>query len=413
LKPSYDPNALERRVRQKIQGVMQTFWVVCHPGFERTIATEIDAILAGRFEKGTPVPSGSEPNIQVHFGGVEFQGRIEDCWRINALARTPSRISMRIDEFRATQFPELVRKVSEIPWELYLSPHAKGQIQVTSRNSRLIHTDAVEERVGAGIQQRLAPWRDALPEEPGKHELPQTILVRLENDRCTLSIDASGELLFKRGFDKFTEDAPLRDTLAACILQKAGWEKMSHLIDPMAGSGTFTLEALLARAPHHFPGLVRRFCFEEWPNFRVAAYNHLLKSLGIPVDKAPLLSITTCDIDSKAVQTIRANLDVLKLSSSACVQLRQQDFFTFTPEVKDPAHTLVVLNPPYGVRLPQGTYDFYKHIGEHLRKHFRGCRFAIVCPSPEDAEALELRWEHRQISKNGGLEIGVVIGWVS
>lgn len=400
MKPSYDLKSLERRIRQKIQALPQRFWVVTHPGFESTVAKELQEILG-------PV------EMQAQFGGVEFEGKLEDCWRVNAMARTPSRISMRLDGFRATQFPELVRKVSEIPWELYMSPHAEGQIQVTSRNSKLIHSDAIEERVAYGIQMRLGPWRDAIPADAFAHTMPQMVLVRFEEDYCTISIDSSGDLLFKRGFDKYTEDAPLRDTLAACILRKAGWEKFTHLIDPMAGSGTFSLEALLSRSPTHFPGRVRRFAFEEWPSFRAAAYAHMLKHLNYAHAPLPIESIHIADQNPKALETIRANLQFLNLKTGIRPDPVLQDFFQTNPRIAQPAQTLVVLNPPYGIRLPQGSRNLYERIGEKLRESYQGCRFAILCPTPEDAQDLGLKPSAQAVSKNGGLRIGIVFGWIS
>jgi len=405
MKPAFDANALERRIRQKVQGVQHSFWVVCHPGFERAIADEIQEILS-------PSPSFVPESLNMQFGGIGFSGRIEDCWRLNALARTPSRISLRIAEFSALQFAELVRKVATIPWELYLSPHAEGLIQVTSRNSKLIHSDAIEERVAAGIAQRLAPWREAIPVEAHGHKLPQTILVRFESNVCTLSIDSSGDLLFRRGYGKYTEDAPLRDTLAACILREARWKECAYLVDPMAGSGTFSLEAILSRNSQGIPGRIRRFAFEEWPCFREAAYHHLLKNLSLAPAKE-LQGVITSDQDAKAIQTIRTNLQAMPGDIPAHLQLAQKDFFSFTDyPPANATSTLLVLNPPYGIRLPQGSRSLYHNIGSHLTKFFAGCRFAIVCPTPEDVHDLNLPITRQALTKNGGLEIAVVFGIV-
>ena len=409
MKPTLDPKALERRIRQKVQGSVQDFWVVTHPGFERTVASEISQILATHRALANPV----EHDIKTAFGGVEFRGRVEDCWLLNALARTPSRISMRIDRFRATQFPELVRKVAQIPWELFMSPHAEGQIQVTSRNSRLIHSDGIEERVAAGIALRLGPWRTAIPEHESVHSMPQTVLVRFESDECTISMDSSGELLFKRGFDKFTEDAPMRDTLAACMLREAGIDSCTHLVDPMAGSGTFAVEALLSRFPSHWPGQVRRFAFEEWPAFRTQAYAHMVKSLA-QVQEGDPLQVQVSDKDSKAVQTIERNLAELKAPERALklVRVSQRDFFaTSAPEGKA-ATTLVTLNPPYGIRLSQGEAALFRKIGQHLRTNYRGCRYAVVCPTAMELDELNLPYRKLIRTKNGGLEVGVAFGTI-
>jgi len=401
LKPAYELSALERRIRQKVQGVQHNFWVVTHPGFEKTVAKEIAQIL------GT-----STTDMQIGFGGIEFTGRLEDCWKVNALARTPSRVSLRLDQFHATQFPELIRKVAEIPWELYLSPHSDGNINVTSRQSKLIHTDAIEERVSAGIMMRLAPWRDVIP-TPTRPALPQMVLVRFENDRCTISLDSSGELLFKRGFDKFTEEAPLRDTLAACILRHGRFDSCTQLIDGMSGSGTFGLEALLSRTLSKAPGHVRRFAFEEWPGFRPQAYAHMLKNLALPMETQPITSIICSDTDPKAVQTIRTNFDAIGAGQASVVRIAQNDFFnTKLPLGADPATTLVALNPPYGIRIAQNGPNLYQRIGLHLRTNYPKCLFAIICPTSEEAKDLALPVASQIITKHGGLEVGVVFGWV-
>jgi len=397
VKPALDPHALERRIRQKVQGAVHEFWVVCHPGFERTIAREIAEIL-----------SLPHAELEVGFGGVKFRGRLEDCWKVNAMARTPSRISMRIDEFRATQFPELIRKVNEIPWELYLSPFAEGKINVSSRNSKLIHSDAIEQRVAIGIRNRLEPWQEVMsPPEPAL-TMPQMVLVRFENDICTISMDTSGELLFKRGYDRFVEEAPLRDTLASCILQAAGWRECSTLYDLMAGSGTFALEALLASQVETLPGKMRRFAFEEWPCFRHAAYAHLLKNLQ-PLPHLDGQRLVVTDLDPKALRTIQSNLKALPNSIGNAIQPSIGDFFASRPSHAHGAEALVVLNPPYGIRIAKSK-SLYTRIGEKLMADYPQCRFAILCASPEDLQDLNLPVQKRQISKHGGLPIVIAIG---
>jgi putative N6-adenine-specific DNA methylase len=382
--------------------------VVTHPGFEKTVAGEIKKILANS-------TSFVQDSLHTSFGGVEFQGRLEDMWRINAVARTPSRVSMRIAQFKATQFPELIRKIAEIPWELYISPHAQGQIQVTSRLSRLIHTDAIEERVAAGMAMHLGSWQAIIPQEALPHTLPQTILVRFESDICTLSIDSSGELLFKRGYDKFTEEAPLRDTLASCVLQLAGWDDCEQLFDPMCGSGTFSLEALLSRKPSRWPGSIRRFAFEEWPYFRLPAYRHMLQNLKPAVPFLPM-AVIAGDKDSKAIETVNRNLLELNLPELP-IKVSQQDFFKAVPselpaDFKLRNRTLIIMNPPYGIRISQEFPQLFQSIGDQLRKHYTGCRYAIMCPTPQDAQSLGLKWARQAITKNGGLEVMIVCGMI-
>ncbi|HSQ41476.1 MAG TPA: hypothetical protein VLM37_04265 [Fibrobacteraceae bacterium] len=400
MKPAFSSEALQRRIRQKVQGLPQDFRVVAHPGFEETVAEEIREILASS-------PSFQSDSLQTSLGGVEFSGRMEDLWRLHILARTPSRICLRIAQFKATQFPELVRKISQLPWELYMSPHAEGSIQVSAHHSRLIHSEAIEERVAAGIAQRLSPWRSVLP-QPEKPLPAQTVFVRMADDFCSISLDGSGDLLFKRGYGKHTGAAPLRDTLAACILRWAGWSQCDRLVDPMSGSGTFSLEAFLERSADHIPGRMRSFAFEGWPCFRPATYQYLLSHSA--KFNHPLVAISAADSEAMAVRILRHNLATVGADGN--IDVRQIDFF-HDPEIQEPfcrTTCLVVLNPPYGIRLPQGQTAFYKAIGERLRLRYAGCRFAIICPSPEERDALGLRWEKQVLTRNGGLDVAVICG---
>ena len=197
----------------------------------------------------------------------------DDAFRVNLGAGTISRVLMRLCEYKATGFSEFRSKLAAFPWELHLADDAHVVFSINTGRSRLWHEGKLEEEAARAIAERLAVYgrrvrfcakTDAVA--TGR----QTIFLRLDENRCQASLDTSGELLYRRGFGKFVEQAPLRETLACCILRSAALDRYQLLVDPFCGSGTFALEAGLI-----FSGRPcnsgRAFAFQEWPAFRPLA----------------------------------------------------------------------------------------------------------------------------------------------
>jgi putative N6-adenine-specific DNA methylase len=278
----------------------------------------------------------------------------------------------------------------------------------------LWHSGRLEEEALAAIKGRLATYgRQAFPAQKstaaGGHE--QTVFVRFDRERCLVSLDSSGELLYRRGYDKHSSEAPLRETLACAILKAAAVEHYRTVIDPFCGSGTFGLEAGLI-----FSGrpcnLNRRFAFEDWPSFRPAAFAHLREQLAVELEgkTVPGKKIFCSDIAAPAVRTTARNLAVMGLSSWLAVE--RSDFFRLPPPAAvDPAGILLVLNPPYGTRLGsrQDSPDLYRRIGAKIRGDFAGCGYAIIVPGLELEKVLSLPYDEKILFRNGGIPVSLLI----
>ena len=192
---------LSKRVKRHITAVPHEFRAICHPGFEATCAAEFTLL-------GVKVP------LQTSFGAVDFTAKLEDAWKLIAFSRTSTRIVMRIDSFTAENFGRLEKKALEVPWELFFPKTPLPEIKVTCKKSRLYHSDAIAER----LQKIVYASLNACGVETDKKDHVQTLFVHFENDRCTLSVDLAGEPLYKRGFNRHVEEAPVRDTFAASML---------------------------------------------------------------------------------------------------------------------------------------------------------------------------------------------------
>ena len=392
------PTALEKRIKRRVRARKQQFYAVVPPGFEATACREL-----------------AECNIfaqQEDRGGVAFSGTWEDCWRSHHRARIPARVLVRLTQFTCTRFDQLERRLEAFPWELWLQPCQPVAFQVDAHQSVLYHEGAIQERAERCVERRLRPWQ-AISSETVLAHGAQTIYIRNVQNRLTVSLDCSGELLYKRGYGKHVSAAPLRDNVAAAILREADFSEFDTLIDPMAGSGTFGLEALLGLADCG-AGHFRHFAFEQFPAFRPAAYRYFLNTDVISrPERAALRAIVLCDSHERPLAIIRHNLQQLAAAGvdTERVSVEKVDFFTTSAGFIS-GRTLIIMNPPYGTRLKgkQRTRAFFGKLGQHLRRNRQGCSFAIIAPGKEAERALALSVARKVLFYNGGIPAALLMG---
>jgi putative N6-adenine-specific DNA methylase len=360
-------SAFARRVKRRVSARIHEFFAVCPPGLRQVCAQELTGLDA-RIQ-----------DIQVVPGGVIFYARIMDACLVNLWLGSPSRILMRLARFRATHFSLLEKKLSEIDWDLFLPAGTDPAIQVTTHTSRLYHSDAIADRCRPIVRAALdtGPCKEIESEQ----NIPsQTVMIRAENDRFDISLDMSGPPLFKRGIKKQVAAAPLRENLAFAILNAAGFTGQEVLMDPMCGSGTFTIEGAMiqARIP---PGFYRRFACESWPGVSPAGLAHARTRAAQQFSKVQ--SIFAFDVDPAAISILIANLSGNDFLSP--VQVFRQDFFDLRPDRFTNQKGVIALNPPYGRRLEnhEGTTAFYREITRKLATDFKGWRVGLIYPGKQ------------------------------
>ena len=341
-------------------------------------------------------------NVKSVPGGVEFRGTPRDLYRANLHARTPSRILVRVGGFTATAFYDLRRKASRLEWERYLAPGQPVAIKATCHKSKLYHSEAVAQRVAGAIGDRLG---STMAHHKGNDEADslsaaQLLLVRLDHDRCTISVDSSGELLHRRGYRLATAKAPLRETLAAGVLMASGWDKTSPLIDPFCGSGTIPIEAALM-ARNVAPGRARRFAFMDWPGSDPVVWESLLAEAGAGVkDARPI--ILASDRDAGAIESARANAE--RAGVAHLIEFSRRAVSGIEPP---PTRGWIVTNPPYGVRLSedQDVRNLYARFGSVIRAKCPGWRVAMLTGHLQLQRAVGLSFDEGVALVNGGLRV--------
>ncbi len=309
---------------------------------------------------------------------------------------------MRIATFRAHDFFELERSIRSFPWELYLNPDLPADFSITSRKSMIYHTGKLRE-----IFEKEIPGDFRLHNSAGDADPGQTLFIRNFRDTCTVSIDASGESLYKRGVRRLTGAAPMRETLAALILLEAGIMNYDILLDPMCGSGTFSSEgaSIFTGTP---PNADRNFPFMNWPSFKENNFLYIKKKILEERNKAGISGrrIITSDIDAGEVETAASNVPGI---FSGLINPVEADFFSLSPEILDSRKTLIVLNPPYGKRIRERDITgFYKEIGIKLKTDFNNCGYAVIAPGVEAENALALEYSRKIPFMNGGIRAAVL-----
>ena len=367
--------SLEKRLKRQVIGKPHRFLAIAPLGFEQTLVAELKKlnIEVSSDNEGDLKDSANISSFTIGDGKVEFTAKISEAWKAVAYSRIANRVLMHIADFKAENFRELEKKADDIPWELYLNDTTPQQvsIHVSCKHSRLYHSDAIAERLQKIIEG--VNHRGSAPNTPR-----QNIFVTFIDDRCTIWLDLAGEELYRRGHERFVNEAPLKETIAAAMIfeaiEAAASSQSITLIDPMAGSGTFSLEAAYT-ANKLIPGICRDFALKHQPAFKEATWNFIVKQ-GQASSNTPIDRTITSDISKRAIEIIRHNVECSPLASidssgnTSAIAPQLRDFFSYTAkEISDEcgdASPILVLNPPYGKRLDFNAPKLYTQIGRYL-----------------------------------------------
>ncbi len=329
---------------------------------------------------------------------------------MNLWSRVASRVLVRIADIHATSFPELDRRLQRVDWQRWIARGLPTRLSVTCRKSRLYHSDAVAERVSSVLGTILGLSAVAAPDDEGLDPTqvpPQLLVVRFYRDRCTISLDSSGQLLHQRGYRGAAGRAPLRETLAAAVLMALPWSGDVPLVDPMCGSGTIAIEAALM-ARRIAPGIQRAFAFERWPDFERDLWQAARDAAGASaVARDFAVRILGSDRDAGAVTAARDN--ARRAGVAADVEFERKTVSEI--DVPGPAG-LVLTNPPYGIRVGDrdDLRDLYARFGTVLRRRFGGWSLGVLSADRSLEGQLRIPLKERLALSNGGIRVRLMAG---
>jgi putative N6-adenine-specific DNA methylase len=390
---------LERRIKRHLKNEDLSFAAITVPGFEAITRQEIEGLQPD-------CVTGSERGI------VEFHGSMELLYNASLYVRTANRFLLRIERFTVRSYPELYNKASRIEWERYSGFAEAIALNVTSRTSRLHHTENIASTVFDAVHHHLEQLNVKVHRVK---DAPITFFVRFFDDVCTVSADATGTLLYKRGRRTATGRAPLRETTAAALLYAASWENYRTIADPCCGTGGIILEAL-QMVGNYAAGIDRDFAFFSWPSFNPAVWERLKKkALEKKTCNDRSWRLVANDIDASALRLLEKNAAVYRDRECLPLEIVGGNCLTFNQQGEYGDSGLLISNLPFGKRILTSETDctsFYRKLGGWLRRCCRGWNFAFLVADPLFESKAGLKCTTAIAFDNGGIPVRLVMGKV-
>ena len=355
-----------------------------------TAAFGLEGVVANELKR-MGIPAKAEQ------GCARFTGSLEDAFRANLCLRTADRVLICLAEKPADTFELLYQLVSGIPWENYIP--SDGMIHVSGKcvRSRLMSVrdcqSISKKAIVSRLQQKLRVTR--LP-ETGAH---YPIEVAIVKDIVRVTLDMSGEALNRRGYRTWNGEAPLRETLAAALVDLSPWRPHMPLYDPCCGTGTLMIEAAIKAAARP-AGLNRAFACESFAFMSKVDMPALRAQAAAQATPDAPFIIGGSDIDPEALKL--ADRHIAQAGFQGRIQPTLQDLRTLTVS-GEPGVFLV--NPPYGERLSdhEKARALYRELGALLRRH-PGWRMAVITSDFAFERNFGRRAQQKRRLYNGRLE---------
>jgi putative N6-adenine-specific DNA methylase len=303
-------------------------------------------------------------DCEVDNGKVIFEGDELAIARCNLWLRTADRIKVQVGQFKARTFDELFEQTKALNWGDYLPVDAQFPVSGKSVKSKLFSVSDCQSIVKKAIvdsmkkhYKKTTGWL----EETGS---TFKIEVALLKDVATLTIDASGAGLHKRGYRVGQGEAPLKETLAAALIMLTPWNANRPFVDVFCGSGTIAIEAALI-GQNIAPGFNRDFLSEEWPWMSASIWDKAREEAEDLANYDQVLDIAGHDIDHRMVKVAEQN--AFEAGLGDLIQFKQMQVRDFTTPKE---YGIIIGNPPYGERLSDrpSVEKMYAEMGDAFSK---------------------------------------------
>ena len=364
----------------------ERYFAPCPRGLEAPLAAEIEKLGA--------------QDIAPADGGVGFAGDLTLALHANLESRLASRILWRVGGGPYRNERDLYDVVQAIDWPRHFDAKRTLRVDVAATRSPLTSLEFATLRTKDAVCDRQRAATGIRP-SVDKRAPDVRVHVHLTEREATVYLDTSGEPLFKRGYRRDTDDAPLRENLAAGLLALAQWSPGQALLDPMCGSGTIAVEAALVAADRA-PGLARTFAFQKLAWYDGPAWQRIKQAARDRTREAPTAaSIVASDKAAGAVAKTQANARNAKID--AFLRIEQADVLA---RAAPAASGVLIANPPYGVRLEEADAmgAFYPRLGDALKRRFAGWTAYFLTGDLRLAKLIGLKPARRTPLWNGAIE---------
>ncbi|WP_392440295.1 bifunctional 23S rRNA (guanine(2069)-N(7))-methyltransferase RlmK/23S rRNA (guanine(2445)-N(2))-methyltransferase RlmL [Edwardsiella piscicida] len=345
-------------------------------------------------------------DCQIVQGGVHFRGDGRLLYQSLMWSRLASRIMLPLGEFKVYSDLDLYLGVQAIDWPTLFGIDKTFAVHFSGTNEEIRNTQYGALKVKDAIVDRFTRSIDARP-SVAKQDPDIRISVYLQRETAIVSLDLSGYGLHQRGYRDLTGQAPLKETLAAAVVLRSGWQPGTPMVDPMCGSGTLLIEAAMM-ASDRAPGLQReRWGFmgwlghnaDLWQEVRVEAQRRA--RLGLEQTTSRFFGY---DLDRRVLEMARAN--ARRAGVAALITFNGGDVAQLHNPLPEGPQGTVLSNPPYGERLESepALIALHNTLGRIMKREFGGWQLSLFSASPELLSCLQLRAERQFKAKNGPLE---------
>lgn len=333
-------------------------------------------------------------------GGVFFDSNWEGCYKANVHLRTATRVVLPILDFPAYTPEDLYHNILKHDFTKYISPDGTIAVDASVRESKMHDQRFIALKTKDAI---VDQFRDKFSQRPNvETDNPDLrVIVRGVKNQFSVSVDTTGEPLFKRGYRKENVLAPLKEHLAAGLIMMTGWDGSIPIVDLMCGSGTILIEAALMalKIP---PGTLRpHFAFEKFASFDQEKFETIVNAaMDQELDELPF-QLYGFDIDRKAIHASLTNVKQAGVANRIVFKRQSVDL------VEPPAEKgIVIVNPPYGERLssPEALKDVYRDLAFILKSKFKGWSAWILAGDPELTKELKMKAKLKIRVFNGPIE---------
>jgi putative N6-adenine-specific DNA methylase len=362
------------------------FFAPCPRGLESALASELSALGAS--------------DVAPTDGGVAFAGAIELAYHANLESRLASRVLWRVAHGGYRNENDLYALVQRVDWPRLFDAKRTVRVDVTAARSPLASLEFATLKVKDALCDRFRAASGVRP-SVDKRRPDVRVHAFLAEREATLYLDTSGEPLFKRGYRRDADVAPLKENLAAGIVALSGWQPGTPLLDPMCGSGTIAIEAAMIAAGRA-PGLGRTFGFQKLAWFEGPTWQRIRQRARDRVRAEPgRADIVASDTDADALAQARTNASSAGIAG--WIGYEQADVRTRSAPA---AAGVLIANPPYGVRLAtsDALADFYPRLGDALKRRFAGWDAYLFSGDPRLPKLIGLRPTQRTPLWNGAIE---------
>ena len=337
-------------------------------------------------------------NIIIANRAVIFEGNVNLLYKVNYCARTALSVLMPIKEFKIRSKDDIYLIGKSIRWEKFMNSKSTFSITPVVNSPLFNHSGYA----GLILKDSIADYfREKTGYRPSVDTVNPDISINLHisGANATVSLDSSGEPLFKRGYRQAFTEAPLNESLAAGMVLMSGWDCSVPLIDPMCGSATILIEAALI-AKKIPPGKFRKsFGFQNWNNYDEQLFEQVKQECESGIVELKT-KISGSDISSEAVKSSMINIRNAGLENDITVK---------TIDFKDAAAPddagMVIMNPPYGIRLNHCDLNsLYEMIGSKLKHCFEGYTAWLLSSNKEALKKIGLKPSEKHILLNGANE---------